>query len=138
MPVSLREVEPELVEPEPVVSEVDPVVLEFVALERPVLIEPEVEPVVPELIEFVLPAVPVGLVVALPEELGFEVEPEFTEPLVLLAPGPALDVAGVPVALPLVPPVEPVLPVPPVEVLVPVPPVEPLVPVPPVPPPDCA
>jgi hypothetical protein len=126
MPVSVREVESELIEPE-----VEPVVLE-----RPVLIEPEVEPVVPEFIEFVLPAVPVGLVVELPEELGFEGEPEFTEPLLLLAPGPALDVAGVaPVPLPLVLPVEPVLPV---EVLVPVPPVEPLVPVPPVPPPDCA
>jgi hypothetical protein len=101
-----------------------------------VLIEPEVDPVVPEFIEFVLPDVPVLLVVELPEELGFEVEPEFTEPLLLLVPGPALDVVDVPpVALPLVPPVEPVLPV---EVPVPVPPVEPLVPVPPVPPPPWA
>jgi len=133
MPVSVREVESELIEPE-----VEPVVVEFVVLERPVLIEPEVEPVVPEFIEFVVPDVPVLLVVALPDELGFDVEPEFTEPLLLLAPGPALDVAGVPpVALPLVLPVAPVLPVPvpPVEVLVPVPPVEPPVPVPPAPPP---
>ena len=130
---SLPDVAPEFIEPEVV-----PVVVELV-LDRPVLIEPEVEPAVPEFIEFVLPEVPEGLVVALPEELGFEVEPEFTLPLVLFVPGPALAVAGVPpVALPLVLPVEPVLPVPPVEVLVPVPPVEPLVPVPPVPPPDWA
>ena len=103
VPVSVPIVEPELVEPEPVLPE---------------LIEPEVVPVVPELIEFVLPEVPLGLVVALPDEVafGFEVEPGLTVPLPLLTPGP--EFAELPE--------------------VDVPSVEPLVPVPPVPPPVCA
>jgi len=122
VPVSVPDVDPELIEPE-----LEPVVPEFIELDDvPVRPELEVEPVVPEFIEFVLPEVPVLLVVELPEELGFEVEPELTEPLLLLTFGPEL---AVPPVAPLVEPVEPeVLPVDaPVE-----PPVEPLVPVPPV------
>ena len=131
MPVSVPDVDPELIEPE-----LEPVVPEFIELDDvPVRPELEVEPVVPEFIEpevepveplepeFVLPDVPVLLVVELPEELGFEVEPELTEPLLLLTFGPELAVPPVaplvepevlPVDAPVEPPVEPLVPVPPV------------------------
>ena len=108
---SMRDVVPGLIEPE--VEPVVPVVVapDVVPDGVPELIEPEVEPVVPAFGAFVVPEVAPGLVVALPEGFGFDVEPEFTEPL-LFVPGPELEVEDVP-------------------------PVEPLVPVPPVPP-DCA
>ena len=119
MPVSVPDVDPELIELDDVPVrpelEVEPVVPEF--------IEPEVEPVEPLEPEFVLPDVPVLLVVELPEELGFEVEPELTEPLLLLTFGPELAVPPVaplvepevlPVDAPVEPPVEPLVPVPPV------------------------
>jgi hypothetical protein len=106
---SVREVEPGLIEPEVV-----PLVPEF--------IEPEVEPVVPEFIEFVLPDVPVPLVVALPDGVafGFAVEPVFVEPLLFWTPGPeVVELSEVDVP--------PVVPVAPAEPLVPVLPDVPLV-----------